>query len=116
MMRGELLKIKIEYTSHVFYKDFIKKSKFIYRIDWKNQILYVLMLLISVFSLGMVLLDFLKPDGYELIFLLPLSYIVLMIFCQNSWNEIPQNIKYRSDISNCIRIYSVSDYTIGACI
>lgn len=42
----------------------------------------------------LTLFDFSSPrgGGYMLLFLLPLSYLLFMVGCKSSWNEIPQNI------------------------
>jgi len=70
------------------YRNIIEKR------DVRNHILYLAVLVCSLFSMLLTFFDFSRPQGggYTLLFLLPLSYLFFLVGCKSNWNEIPQNI------------------------
>ena len=61
------------------------------RLDIKNGLIFWILVFISVISIIVILLSE-TPKGYELLFILPTSYIVFLFASLYSWNKIPENI------------------------
>lgn len=70
----------------------MRKSLVIRFSSLKNFGLYFGMLALSFISMVICIADIGKQQGYELLFLLPLSYGALLVIVNDVWDVVPQNI------------------------